>query len=97
MEKVIKPGLIASALTDADDIHEAIHAVADLEKQILTLPAGWRAKRRPHQPGDTGHQEQGAQDGCCYLYFLYHSQGDGLPLQEDTAQIISLIFFLISL
>ena len=71
-------------LTYADDVHEAIHAVTDLEKQILTLPAGWRAEGRPHQPGDTGHQEQGAQDGRCYLHFLYHSQRDGLPLQEDT-------------
>lgn len=26
-------------LTDADDVHEAVHAVADLEEQVLTLPA----------------------------------------------------------
>lgn len=71
-------------LTDADDVHEAVHAIADLEKQVLSLPASRRAERWPHQPGDTGHQEQGSQDGCCYLHFLYHCQGDGLPLQEDT-------------
>lgn len=71
-------------LTDADNVHEAIHAIADLEKQILALPAGRWAERWPHQPGDTGHQEQGSQDGCCYLHFLYYCQGDGLPLQEDT-------------
>lgn len=27
-------------VTYADDVHEAVHAVADLEEQILTLPLG---------------------------------------------------------
>ena len=32
------------ALTYADDIHEAVHAVADLKQQILPLPLGCRAE-----------------------------------------------------
>lgn len=76
-----------SRLTDADDVHEAIHAVADLEKQILPLPAGRRAKGGPDQPGDTGHEEEGAQDGCCYLHFLYDGEGDRLPLERDAGAV----------
>lgn len=80
-------------LTDADDIHEAVHAVAYLEKQVLALPASRRAEGGPDQPGDASHQEQGTQYGCCYLHFFYHSQGDGLPLQEDTTHFKALFFF----
>lgn len=77
-----------SCLTDADDVHEAIHAVADLEKQILPLPAGRRAKGGPDQPGDTGHEEEGAQDGRCYLHFLYDGEGDRLPLERDADAVM---------
>lgn len=61
-------------------VHEAIHAVAYLEEKILPLPFGWRAERGPHQPGDTGDEEQRAQDNGCNLHLLNHSQSDGLPL-----------------
>ena len=32
-------------LTDADDVHESVHAVADLEQQVLSLPLGRGAER----------------------------------------------------
>lgn len=33
-------GELGGVLTYADDIHEAVHAVADLEEKILALPLG---------------------------------------------------------
>lgn len=69
-----------SVFTYADDIHEAVHAVADLEEQVLTLPLGRRAERGPDEPGDTGNEEQGTQDDGGDLHLLYHRQRNGLPL-----------------
>lgn len=75
---------VASRLpvTYADDVHEAVHAIADLEEQVLTLPLGRGAERRPDEPGNAGDEEQGAQDYRCNLHLLNHSQGDGLPLKH---------------
>ena len=70
--------------TYADDIHEAVHAVADLEEQILTLPLGRGAEGGPDEPGDAGDEEKGAQNNGSYLHLLYHRQRDGLPLEEET-------------
>ena len=60
------------ALTYAHDVHESIHAVADLKKQVLSLPLGWGAERGPHQPGDAGNEEQRTQDDGCNLDLLNH-------------------------
>lgn len=70
--------------TYADDIHEAVHAVADLEEQVLTLPLGWGAEGGPDEPGNTGDEEQGTQNNGCYLHLLNDGQRDGLPLKEKT-------------
>lgn len=67
--------------TYADDIHEAVHAVADLEEQVLTLPLGRGAEGGPDEPGDAGDEEQGTQNNGRYLHLLYHRQRDGLPLE----------------
>lgn len=71
----------ASGLTYADQIHEAIHAVADLEEDVAALPDGMRAEGRPQQPGDAGHQEEGAQEHSDDLHLLHQGDGDGLPLR----------------
>lgn len=63
-------------------VHEAVHAVAYLEEKVLPLPFGRGTERRPHQPGDTGNEEQRAQDNGCNLHPLNYSQRDGLPLQK---------------
>lgn len=70
--------------TYADDIHEAIHAVADLEEQVLTLPLGRGAEGGPDEPGDAGDEKKGTQNNGSYLHLLYHRQRDGLPLGEET-------------
>lgn len=67
--------------TYADDVHEAIHAVADLEEQVLTLPLGRGTEGGPDEPGDAGDEKQGAQDDGGYLHLLDHCQRNGLPLQ----------------
>lgn len=68
------------SFTYAHDIHEAVHAVADLEEQVLALPLGRGAEGGPDEPGDAGDEEQGAQDYGGDLHLLYHSQRNGLPL-----------------
>ena len=70
------------ALTYTDNVHESIHAVADLEEQVLPLPLGRGAERGPHQPRDAGDEEQRAQDDGGNLDLLDHRQGNGLPLEE---------------
>lgn len=67
--------------TYADDVHEAVHAVADLEEQVLALPLSRGAERGPDEPGDAGDEEQGTQDDGRYLHLLNHRQRDGLPLE----------------
>lgn len=62
-------------------VHEAIHAVAYLEEQVLPLPFCRGTERRPDQPGDTGDKKQRAQDDGCNLHSLNYSEGDGLPLE----------------
>lgn len=47
-------------LTYADNVHEAVHAVADLEEQVLPLPLGRGAERGPDEPGNAGDEEEGA-------------------------------------
>lgn len=71
--------------TYADDVHEAVHAIADLEEQVLTLPLGRGAEGGPDEPGDAGNEEQGTQYNCSYLHLLYHRQRDGLPLETRKA------------
>lgn len=68
------------SFTYADDIHEAVHAVADLEEQVLTLPLGRGAEGGPDEPGDAGNEEKGTQNNGRYLHLLNHRQRDGLPL-----------------
>lgn len=79
----VKPLLLAheSTFTYADDVHEAVHAVADLEEQVLTLPLGRGAEGGPDEPGDAGNEEKGTQNNGGYLHLLYHRQRDGLPLE----------------
>lgn len=72
--------------TYADDVHEAVHAVADLEEQVLTLPLGRRAEGGPDEPGDAGDEEKGTQDNGRYLHLLDHRQRDGLPLERRTSK-----------
>lgn len=69
-------------LTYAHDVHEAVHAIADLEEQVLALPLGGRAERRPHQPRDTGNEEERAQDNGGDLHLLNHCQRNRLPLKH---------------
>lgn len=71
----------APPLTYAHDVHEAVHAVADLEEQVLPLPLGRGAERRPHQPRDAGDEEERAEDDGGDLHLLDHRQRDGLPLK----------------
>lgn len=78
----LKFGEVRGQITYADDVHEAVHAVADLEEQVLALPLGRRAKGGPDEPGDAGDEEQGAQDDGGYLHLLDHGQGNGLPLGQ---------------
>lgn len=73
---------VGGQITYADDVHEAVHAVADLEEQVLALPLGRRAEGGPDEPGDAGDEEQGAQDDGGDLHLLNHGQGDGLPLVQ---------------
>lgn len=40
LEENAEQGRERAALTYADDIHEAVHAIADLKEQILPLPLG---------------------------------------------------------
>ena len=40
LEENEEQGREGAALTYADDIHEAVHAIADLKEQILPLPLG---------------------------------------------------------
>lgn len=68
--------------TYADDVHEAVHAVADLEEQVLALPLGRGAEGGPDEPGDAGDEEQGSQDDGGYLHLLNHRERDGLPLER---------------
>lgn len=70
------------SLTYADQVHEAVHAVTDLEEDVSTLPDGLRAERRPQQPGDAGHQEERAQEHGDDLHLLHQRDGDGLPLHR---------------
>lgn len=70
------------ALTYADDIHEAVHAVADLKEKILPLPLGRRAEWGPDEPGDASDEEERAQNYGRNLDLLNDRQGDGLPLCE---------------
>lgn len=71
------------SFTYADDIHEAVHAVADLEEQVLALPLRRGAEGGPDEPGDAGDEEKGTQNNGRYLHLLYHRQRNGLPLQEE--------------
>ena len=69
--------------TYTDNVHEAVHSIADLEEQVLALPFGRRTEGRPDEPRDTGNEEEGTQDGRCYLNLLNDCQRDGLPLQGE--------------
>lgn len=69
------------SFTYADDVHEAVHAVADLEEQVLTLPLGRGAEGGPDEPGDAGDEEKGTQNDGRYLHLLYDRQRDRLPLE----------------
>lgn len=71
-----------ASFTYTNYVHEAIHAVAYLEEQVLPLPFCRGTERRPHQPGDTGDKKQRAQDDGCNLHSLNNSERDGLPLQR---------------
>lgn len=73
--------IITPRLTYTDQVHETIHAIADLEEDITALPYGLRAEGRPQQPGDAGHQKQRAQEHGDDLHLLHQSDSDGLPLQ----------------
>lgn len=73
---------LCAGLTDADEVHESVHGVADLEEQVLALPLGRGAEGRPDEPGDAGDEKQGAQDDGSDLDLLDHRQGDGLPLNR---------------
>lgn len=72
--------------TYTDYVHEAIHAVAYLEEQVLSLPFRWGTERRPYQPGDAGDEKQRAQDNGCNLHSLNNSERDGLPLQKRQSE-----------
>ena len=72
--------------TYADDVHESVHAVADLEEEVLTLPLGRRAEGRPDEPGDAGDEEKGTQDDGRDLHLFNHRQGNGLPLKNRQGQ-----------
>lgn len=80
---------VSLSFTYADDIHEAVHAVADLEEQVLTLPLGRGAEGGPDEPGDAGDEEQGTQNDGCYLHLLNHGQRDGLPLKEEETKSVT--------
>lgn len=71
-----------AAFTYADQVHEAVHAVADLEEDVAALPDGLGAERRPQQPGDASHQEERAQEHGDDLDLLHQGDIDGLPLQH---------------
>lgn len=75
--------IIPPRLTNADQVHETVHAVADLEEDVTALPDGLRAESRPQQPGDTGHQKKRAQEHSDDLHLLHQGDGDGLPLQTS--------------
>lgn len=68
--------------TYTDNVHEAIHSITDLEEQVLALPFGRRTESWPDEPWDTGDEEEGTQNGCCYLNLLDNGQRDGLPLHK---------------
>ncbi|TNN59250.1 hypothetical protein EYF80_030535 [Liparis tanakae] len=74
------PVLVSSRLTYAHQVHEAVHAVADLEEDVAALPDGLRAEGRPQQPGEAGHQEERAQEHGDDLHLLHQGDADGLPL-----------------
>lgn len=74
---------IIPTLTYADQVHEAVHAVADLEEDVPALPDGLRAESWPQQPGDAGHQEKRAQEHRYDLHLLHQGDGDGLPLHTE--------------
>ncbi|KAG9340208.1 hypothetical protein JZ751_021648 [Albula glossodonta] len=76
VEKTIRKG------ERENDVHEAIHPVADLEEQVLPLPLSRGAERGPDQPGDAGDEEEGAQNDGSDLDLLDHCERDGLPLDE---------------
>lgn len=78
----------APPLTYAHDVHEAIHAVADLEEQVLPLPLGRGAEWWPHQPRDAGDEEERAEDDGGDLYLLDHGQRDGLPLKGKIHKLV---------
>lgn len=69
--------------TYTDNVHEAVHSIADLEEQVLALPLGGGTEGRPDEPRDTGDEEEGTQDGRCYLNLLNDCQRDGLPLHRE--------------
>lgn len=71
-------------LTYAHNVHEAVHAIADLEEQVLPLPLGRGAERRPNQPRDAGDEEERAEDDGGDLHLLDHGQRDGLPLKRQS-------------
>lgn len=81
-------------LTYTNQVHEAIHAVADLEEDIATLPGGLRAERRPEQPGDAGYKEERAQEHRNDLHLLHQGNGDGLPLHKEQRQYITYTLWL---
>lgn len=84
--------MTAALLTYADQVHEAVHAVADLEEDVAALPDGLRAESRPQQPGDAGHQEERAQEHGDDLHLLHQGDGDGLPLHTESGQKAGNIF-----
>lgn len=70
-------------LTDAHQVHEAVHGVADLEEQVLALPLGRGTERRPHEPWDAGDEEERTEHRRCNLHLLDHCQRNRLPLHGD--------------
>lgn len=80
---------VCFVLTHTDQVHEAVHAVADLEEDVAALPHGLRAERRPQQPGDAGHQEERAQEDRDDLHLLHQRDADGLPLKTGEKYVTS--------
>lgn len=81
---VLQPAA-STCLTYTDQVHEAVHAIADLEEDVAPLPDGLRTESRPQQPGDAGHQEERTQEHGDDLHLLHQGDGDGLPLQHREA------------
>lgn len=72
----MRVAIIFPMLTYADQVHETVHSVTDLEENIAALPDGLRAESRPQQPGDASHQKKRAQEHSDDLHLLHQGDGD---------------------